>query len=683
MAEPNHAESLSTQSPLPPNDATPHAERRPHYSPIWIWLAVANGALVLLLGAALGAFWLKFQASERERFEAAAQLDRLHAQQTADRSAEDGSAVGNRTVALRPKLPDNDADESTSSPAKTTPVPNESLSRAALIDAAMQSVVLITSRDASGREIGTGTGFVIDPSGLVATNFHVVEGASQASVKFRDQTTCRVAGYRAMDAQGDLAILEIEQPPDNLPPLELASDESPSPGAEVLAVGHPSGFQFSTSEGVVSAVHTTAELPENYRRWIKAPADSVWIQTTAAISGGNSGGPLLNTRGEVIGVNSWVAGGENLGFAAHVRHLRPLRDQLYTSVRPLADVARPQAEFTALRTACNEEMRWFESRLEAASTQKEQEELMRVRNPAVKFAAKFYALADKHRKTSVALGALSCICELGARDDSEACGEWLRRATDRLVEDHLSEPNLPRLVAAVAQAPHKCVADFLAKVVDNASDPFAKGLACFMLGCRLVENESPGEDRERALALFDRVQREFADVPIDLPQGRTTLGALAGDQAYIVKNLSVGSQAPEITGSDSAGKEFKLSDYRGKVVLLDFWANWCPHCVRMYPHERELLASHADRGFAIVGVNVDEQEVLRDVEAEKKVVWRSWWDGPAGPIVEQWRVDGYPALYLLDHQGLIRFKWNGAPDESLDRAIEQLLAELPPPAAQD
>jgi thiol-disulfide isomerase/thioredoxin len=325
-------------------------------------------------------------------------------------------------------------------------------------------------------------------------------------------------------------------------------------------------------------------------------------------------------------------------------------------------------------------MQWFESRMEAANTPTEQEELMRVQNPAVKFAAKFYALAENHRKTPVALGALGSICELAARDDSEAFDGWLRRATDRLVEDHLLEPNLPRLVAAVAQAPHKCVSDFLGNVIDKASDPFAKGLTCFMLGCRLAESESPAEDRERALTLFERVRQEFADVPIDLPQGRTTLGTLADDQTYTLKNLSVGSQALEITGTDSAGKELKLSEYRGKVVLLDFWANWCPHCVRMYPHERELLLKHSERGFAIVGVNVDEQEVLRNVETEKKVVWRSWWDGPAGPIVEQWRVDGYPTLYLLDPKGVIRFKWSGAPDESLDNAIEQLLAELPQPS---
>ena len=86
----------------------------------------------------------------------------------------------------------------------------------------------------------------------------------------------------------------------------------------MIAIGHPQGFKFTTTTGIISAVHTTAELPDPYREAIRAPAEQVWIQTNAAISGGNSGGPLLNRAGEVIGINTWVAAGQNLGFAVDV-----------------------------------------------------------------------------------------------------------------------------------------------------------------------------------------------------------------------------------------------------------------------------------------------------------------------------------------------------------------------------
>ena len=95
----------------------------------------------------------------------------------------------------------------------------------------------------------------------------------------------------------------------------------------VIAVGHPQGFRFTTTMGIISSVHATSDLPDEYRESIKAPAENVWIQTSAAINGGNSGGPLLNLEGEVIGINTWIAQGQNLGFAVDVRHLIALREK--------------------------------------------------------------------------------------------------------------------------------------------------------------------------------------------------------------------------------------------------------------------------------------------------------------------------------------------------------------------
>ncbi len=80
-------------------------------------------------------------------------------------------------------------------------------------------------------------------------------------------------------------------------------------------------------------------------------------------------------------------------------------------------------------------------------------------------------------------------------------------------------------------------------------------------------------------------------------------------------------------GSDVDGKSFKLSDYSGKVVILDFFADWCPYCVRMYPEEREPAEKMADKPFAMLGVNCDSPDTLRQILADKKVTWRCWSDG--------------------------------------------------------
>lgn len=95
----------------------------------------------------------------------------------------------------------------------------------------------------------------------------------------------------------------------------------------------------------------------------------------------------------------------------------------------------------------------------------------------------------------------------------------------------------------------------------------------------------------------------------------------------------------------------------------------------MYPHERSLVKNYQDRPFALVGVNSDEDRTrLKERIAEEGITWRSFWDGSTGgPISTRWNVSGWPTIYVLDHEGVIRFK--NVRGESLDRAIEELVAE--------
>src|SRR5678815_4513221 len=98
----------------------------------------------------------------------------------------------------------------------------------------------------------------------------------------------------------------------------------------------------------------------------------------------------------------------------------------------------------------------------------------------------------------------------------------------------------------------------------------------------------------------------------------------------------------------------------------------------MIPHERSLVKRLADRPFALIGINTDTEKELYFAKAkEMEVTWRSSWQGStSGPICTQYRVQGYPTLYLIDHKGVIRQKWVGGPEESvLDKAIDELLAE--------
>jgi putative serine protease PepD len=148
-------------------------------------------------------------------------------------------------------------------------------------------------------ETATGTGFVVDGKGHIVTAAHVVEGASSISVKFQDGTT-RTAKVLGTDEATDVAVLSVDPSGLTLHPLALGSSASLSIGDEVAAIGDPFTYDRSLSTGVVSGLDRTISAPNGFT---VAHA----IQTDAALNPGNSGGPVLNAAGQVIGIVDQIA----------------------------------------------------------------------------------------------------------------------------------------------------------------------------------------------------------------------------------------------------------------------------------------------------------------------------------------------------------------------------------------
>ncbi|HLW63809.1 MAG TPA: TlpA disulfide reductase family protein [Gemmataceae bacterium] len=144
--------------------------------------------------------------------------------------------------------------------------------------------------------------------------------------------------------------------------------------------------------------------------------------------------------------------------------------------------------------------------------------------------------------------------------------------------------------------------------------------------------------------------------------------------------LGVGQIAPDLQGTDTTGRSVNLSDFRGKVVMIDFWATWCGPCKEMVPHEKELTKRLEGQPFVLLGVSADnEQADLKSYMSKVGIPWTNIYDGPGGPLARSWRIDGLPTIVVVDAKGVIRYKQRGYDAESMskiDNAIDKLLKDM-------
>jgi S1-C subfamily serine protease len=176
---------------------------------------------------------------------------------------------------------------------------------------------------------GAGSGFVIDPRGYILTNFHVVQGAQAISVTLGDRSHYD-AKFIGADERNDIALVKVDTKGRSLPALAMGDSDALQVGQRVLAIGNPFGFQSTLTTGVVSALGRTVQTSQS------TSIDAA-IQTDAAINQGNSGGPLLNSHGDVIGINSaiYTPSGTTagIGFAIPINTAKQIAQDLISEGR--------------------------------------------------------------------------------------------------------------------------------------------------------------------------------------------------------------------------------------------------------------------------------------------------------------------------------------------------------------
>jgi len=330
------------------------------------------------------------------------------------------------------------------------------------------------------------------------------------------------------------------------------------------------------------------------------------------------------------------------------------------------------------------------------------------------FAPRFLELAQEAPRTNAAEDALIWI---GTYAPVGPIGEEARQL---LMRDHIRSAKLAPVFSLQASLAFvKSVESLMRKALAENPHPDMQGMAAFCLG-RVLKSRAAGArspmkpddlSKERlrqfdltwgpgwkevflhadagalereAESLFIRVAKEYGDLPNPglSKQKKPLLRDLVAPYIKEMQTLSVGETAPDVEGTDLDGKAFRLADYRGRVVMIEFGSHFfCGLCRELYPYEKEAVKKYEGKPFALVSIETGRdddpqrnREALKKIREAEVLNWRCIWDGSGlGPLNTAWNVRTYPTTYLIDQAGVIRYR--GIPGPKLDELVAQLLAE--------
>lgn len=375
---------------------------------------------------------------------------------------------------------------------------------------------------------------------------------------------------------------------------------------------------------------------------------------------------------------------------------------------PLADVqpvtglssddmeSAAQAEYDELDVEFKERMSKLKETIQQSDSKEEQARLLNEANPTREISTRFMVIAKKYPGTQAARNSvLFAVAQTRGKQKDEAMNHLLDHYADRVqlakiadsLTDEIPSPaienwfrkiiakateNTDRAQAINAFAKYVRQIKFYKKTLDY-NPAYANRLPVAQL--QYINRPRTEAQKDELSSLLRDSIDEYSNLEF---RDDTSYGEIARRELFELEHLQVGCVAPDIEGHDLDEIPFKLSDYQGKVVMLDFWGHWCPPCRAMYDHERFVTKKLADKPFVLIGVNSDRKlDHARDAVRDESLSWRHFWNGEggtSGEISSAWNVEAWPTVYLIDQDGVIRFK--GVLGDEIDAGLETLLAEM-------
>jgi thiol-disulfide isomerase/thioredoxin len=309
--------------------------------------------------------------------------------------------------------------------------------------------------------------------------------------------------------------------------------------------------------------------------------------------------------------------------------------------------------------------------------------------PGPEFSPRFLKIAENDPDGPDALNALLMAVRTSSGEASDHSLDIRERAFKILHARYITKPEIRkalRLLASIdtpestaivrdvaAKNPNREVQAAAYRALINIRETIIDRTEKLTKNKEMIKKFEEQLGKEKIAQMVTQTERFKKELPAIKKEAEEKCGDLLID-------LSVGRTAPEVVTRDVDGKTVRLSETKGKVVVLDIWATWCGPCRAMIPHEREMVERLKGKPFELVSISVDENlDTLKKFLAKEKMPWTHWWVGVNSKFGDDWNIQHFPTIYVLDTKGVIRYK--EIRGEKLERAVNALLVEAEPARA--